>query len=1710
MTHRFYKMLILLAGVAVLHPPSPAWAQDAGVPDLPGVSADADNFLATLSKPYPAGGTDTGRRQSETRAAAAGLRNDWAGAAAALEDRLGQGAPSFELWQQLAQAEMKRTPPDPRRSLSAAWQAYQSADDGSHQASAMVLAAQALTAMGRPAPAAAALRAAVGFDPENATIKQMLADANRAAGMLVARTETHEDTDPPRACISFTIPLSGRSDFHPEDWVQLSPPVADGAITREGDQICISGLPLATTTRATLRAGLPSEGGLTLKAATTVPLVLGNRPPTLAFNNRLFILPRGQAPRVTLTSANVSSVKLRVALLTERTLLPWTKENTLGQVIGSYLAGTIDKDANRIVWEGKADIPGFRFNAMEHTVLPLPAEAMTAPGLYLVSVVPDDGQHSYDAGAVQPVLQTDLAPSVWRGTDGLTVQIRSYSEGKPREGVKLRLMAQNNDILAEAATDADGVVRFAAPLLHGEGVLAPTAVQGFLDRDGVQDFVSISTESAAFDLSDRGVSGAKQPGVLDAWMWSDRGIFRPGETVQLMALLRDNGGQPVQRPAHIKVLRPNGETFADAVVQPGGGGSLHLPVTLSAGAPAGIWTAQVLSDPKAPPLGQMTFKVDAFVPDRMAVTIGALPAQLSAGATIPVPVTARYLYGAPATNLSGDATIRLAFAPEPPAALAGYQVGLVDESFAPQASHVDLPPTDDAGRTTLPLRIGTLPDTTHPVQATLDVGVNDPSGHATHLPATVPVRPASNLIGVKALFRGGSVDADAAAAFDVAAIDPDNKRIALPVVLRLVRERPEWRLVRSGNLSSYETVWRDEPLETHDMTVPAGAPLHWSKALPFGRYRVEVSQKGGLAATSVRFRSGWVSSDSPDVPDRADVSSDKQSYTAGATAKVHISAPFAGPAELLVMTDRVHSLKTIDVPAGGGDVDVPIDASWGPGAYVAVHVFRPGGNGQRPDRAIGLVWLGIDPAARALPVTFEAAELVRPRQTVHAKLRTAPGAWVTVAAVDEGILSLTSFATPNPAPYFLGRRALGVDIRDDYGRLIAAADGTAAALRQGGDEGAARRPNIPQQIVSLFIPPVQAGADGLVDIPLPMPDFNGKVRLMAVAWDGNRLGSVATDMTVRDQLVAEPLLPRYLAPGDTSRLAVLLQNLDLPSGPVTLRAGTDGPLAVDGDPAITLSLDHGAQAIPGFILRATGVGIAHVRLDVTGPDGFHAEHMAALDVHSVRARDSVVAAGSIAPNGTAALAPPVGGFVGGSWKATAMFGSPVRYDAGALMRALDDYPLFCLEQASSKGFPLTVLPDGAVSGEDRLGKLQRMVDGVLNRERYDGGFGQWSAADEAEPWLSIYATEFLLRARRAGATVGEAALKDAIGYQAGLLDTAASKPEDYATVAYRLYLLAMAGQARAGSARVLFESLDKLPTPLARAQLGAALALGNDAPRAERAFAAALASGARDRWLFDYGSPVRDQAAVALLLKESGLLPGRLQTLIGQLPGGDMKPQSLNTQEQAWLVAAAGALGRNGGVTRVSLDDRPLPPAPVVTVGLTGSATARNLGDQPVWQTVSVTGVPVQAPGPGRAQMRVTRKFLNLDGSTLDLAHLRQNTVFVLLLEGTAEDRQEHRIQVMQGLPAGWEIAGRLQGGEAAGLPWLGKLSDTEAQPAADDRFQAMVKLTEDQQAFRVAVRLRAVTPGNYDIPGADVSDMYRPGVFARQGANRIDVLPAP
>ena len=1676
----------------------------------PGLAADSQAYARALTARNPAGLTPPLRRLAEQRAGEAERRGNWAGVAAALETRLSGGDATNDLWLRLARAQLRRTPPDPAHAGQAAWQAFVSAGAGRPEIPALLVLSEAFRAMDRPEPAIGALEAILERSPNDTGYRQALQDARKAAGILIRRVRTEPESDPPLVCIDFTTAPARRIDLVAADWVRLQPAQPAAAVTRQGDSFCIAGLALGATTTVTLRAGLPGEDGITLRRETSIDVTMANRQPRLIFDQRLFLLPRNQAPLLSLSSVNLAAVKLKLLRLSERNLVPWTRDNALGESLERY-AFEGQTDHGKIVWEGTAAIPHWQPNQVARTALPLP-DVFDAPGAYLLLATPSDGAAAgevasrevapREVAAVQVVIRTDLAPTVWRGTDGLTVQVRSYASAAPRPGVSLSLIARDNDVLATATTDQDGVARFAAPLLAGTGPQAPQSVHG---QDG-DDLVAIDLTTAAFDLSDRGVEGLPPPGPLDGFAWTDRGIYRPGETVQAMALLRDAAGQPVTLATHVVVKRPNGQVFLDRVPPPGPDASLYLAIPLSSSAPAGMWSIELLADPKAPPIGRASFRVDAFVPDRMAVD--AKPdGVIVPGQPYALPVTARFLYGAPAADLSGTATLRLTRDPAPPAALAGYRVGLVGEEFAPEQQSITLPATDRDGHTSVPILLASAPDSTYPIHAELEIGIDDPSGRASTAQAAIPVRPASGFIGIKPAFDG-SVDAGAEAAFDIAAIDRDGQRTAMPAKLRLVRERPDWRLVMRGALARYETVYKDEPIAAETVTIPADGTLHFARRLDFGRYRIELAESTGLAATSVRFYAGWNESTNPDTPDKVDVSTDRHDYRPGDVAHVRIVAPFAGKATLLVLTDRVQSLRTLDVVAGGTTADVPVQAEWGAGAYVAVHVFR-GGEGGRPSRAIGVAWAGIEKSLRTLAVTVAAPDKVAPRGRVTIPVRTAPGAYVTLAVVDEGILRLTGFAAPDPVAHFLGRRRLGIDIRDDWGRLIPPAEGEATVLRQGGDEGTSALPEIPQKTVSLFTPPVQAGADGVAEIALDLPDFNGQVRLMAVAWQGDKVGAASTDMFVRDALIAEPLLPRFLAPGDEARMSVLMQNVDLPAGRGAVQVSVEGPLAFDGDGHLEADLSPGAQTVRTLMLRGTGAGRGVIKLDVTGPGGFHIQRQTAILVRPSRAPMTVATAGELAAGAEARLLPALDRMLAGTGRASVGVGGAVRYDLAALVRDLDDYPLYCLEQGSSKGLPLSLLPRDEARAAPLRATLQATLATVLDKQRFDGGFGLWSASGEAETWLSAYATEFLLRARTAGAPVPEATIRDALKYLSDNLENLPGTPEGQAAKAYYLYALAFGGQPQAGANRILMEDLAQLPTPLAKAQLGAALALSNDRPRAEAAFAAALDQPGRKDWDADRGSALRDRFAVTVLLKESGLLADRLNRLIGTLPGADLRPDELNTQEQAWGAAAGLLLGRDQRPSRVSVDGSPVPPAPMVQVALTGPATLRNLGDRPVWQTVSTTGVPSEPLAAARQGMRVSRQFLTLTGAPLDLTTLKQNTVFVLLVEGRADDGLEHRALLLQGLPAGFEIAGRLDAGKTAGMPWLGELSEVEAQPAADDRFAATMLLTAESPSFRVAVRLRAVTPGSFELPGAVLSDMYRPAIFARQNTGRLKIVAA-
>jgi len=1277
--------------------------------DLPGLSRDSNQYREQLERRFPAGGSPQQRQAAETRASTAERQNNWAAASQAWEDRAALGEMTAAQWLSLARAQLRRTPPEAGRALSAAWQNFLMVPAGPPEIPSLLAVAEALQRMDRPAQQIAALEQVVQRAPNEARYVQALTEARRAAGLLVARVNTESEAEPARACLAFTLPPARRNDWQPQDWIRAETPVPGLSFQRDVDQLCIVGLPHGRTTRIVLRAGLPGEDGLRLMRDTAINIPMPNRRPRLAFDSSSFLLARGQDARVPLALMNISGVKLRVVRLAERNLVPFTRDNRLGDSITSWTAVDLPESWGRIVWEGSLELPRGEANQLQRIAVPVPPAVREAgPGLYMMVVQPNDG--TADAGglaAAQPLILTDLGLTAWRGEGGLAVQARSLGDSRPAGGTRIALMSRNNEVLADVETGGDGIARFAPALLRGQGPMAPVA----LHASRGDDLVALDLEAASFDLSDRGGSGREHPGPLDAFLWLDRGIYRPGETVQVMALLRDAAGIPSDVPLRLRLRRPNGQVAAESVVRDGG----NWPVALPAAAPVGVWKIEALTDPDAPPVGEASLRVDAFVPERLAVEAGPAPGPLMPGQPLAIPVTARFLYGAPGSGLEGSAELRLTTERSPFPSLQGYLFGLEDESFAPDLITADLPETDDQGRATLELNLARAPDTTRPLRGQLDISVEEPGGRATRTSLPLAVAGNPRMIGI----RGPqAVNANAEAAFEIVVADPEGRTLPAALQLRLVREKPDWRVVLRGGRARYETVWTDEPVDSSAVTATADAPARFARTLPFGRYRLEAREASGMAIGSVRFRSGWVASESAEVPDKVDVAADRQSYAPDQTVTLRITAPYAGRASLAVLTDQLVTLREIDVPEGGTEVPLTADPAWGAGAYVAVTVFKTGAPASAPGRALGLAWVQIDPAARRLDVAIGGSERARPNTRVELPVTVTGGQGavkLTLAAVDEGILRLTRFASPDPLAHYTGRRTLGADIRDDYGRLIRPDDATQAVLRQGGDDmgdlGALR---IPQRNVVLFSGVVETDANGRATIPLDLPDFAGELRLMAVAWQGPRIGASSRAMTVRDPLLAEALLPRFLAPGDEATLPVLLHNLELAQGEVSATLATEGAIALGGPARLAARLATGARAQPTTTLRATGAGEGLLRLAIAGPEGFAATREARIEVRSSRAIASVTTLTELAPGREMPISPDSARFVPGAWRATARLGTPVRFDAEGMLRSLEVYPFTCLEQVSSQALGIgAALSEGSTQQQAVL--LQRAVDSILSR-----------------------------------------------------------------------------------------------------------------------------------------------------------------------------------------------------------------------------------------------------------------------------------------------------------------------------------------------------------------------------------------------------------
>ena len=1618
------------------------------------------------------------------------------------------------------------------RASTAAYIAYQRAGDRNLEADSLAVLGRTLADRKQWRGSLDALRLSLDLR-ETADLRGQYERLRVEYGFRYLDYSVDSDTISPRACFQFSEELPGRrTDFSP--FVALVG-VDKPAISANDKQLCVEGLKHGERYTITLRAGLPSVVRETLAKSAEFTIFVRDRKPFARFSGKAYVLPRSGQRGIPVLSVNTSGVDMSVYRIGDRNLIETVLGYDFQRNLSRYEAERIGSERGAKVWSGELSVEQ-KLNTEVTTAFPI-GEALQdlAPGVYAMTAAPKGlVSDDYDQLATQWFIVSDLGLTAYSGHDGIDVFIHSLASAEPRGAVEVRLIARNNEVLATKPTDKNGFAHFEAGLARGEGGLAPAAIVA----SEKADYAFLSLKSPAFDLSDRGVAGRQVAVGLDAFVYTERGVYRTGETVEVTALLRDARGFAAPAvPLTLVIERPDGVDYRRALVPDQGLGGRSLSVPIIATASTGTWRVRAYTDPKRPPVGETTFMVEDYVADRVEFDLTSTATAIARNAPAQVSVDGHFLYGAPASNLELTGDVTITAAKERPG-FAGYAFGLFDDEVtAVRQDLEDLPLTDAAGKATFPVTLDKLPATARPLEAQITVSMAESGGRAVERKLTLPVAADAPMIGVKPAFSGRSLADGANADFDVVMASAEGKPIArngLRYELLKVETRYQW--YRQNGQWEFEPVKRTERVVNGTIDAAADKPARLSLPVKWGRYRLEVSApEPNGAITSLTFDAGFYAESSADTPDLLEVALDQTDYKSGDSMNVAVTATTAGRLTVNVFTDRLVASQSQDVKAGTSQIKMSVGKDWGTGAYLVATLRRPlDAPAQRmPGRSIGVQWFSIDRTGRTLALDMKVPATLRPNTTLSVPLRVAglaagEEARIVVAAVDVGILNLTNYKPPAPDNYYLGQRRLTAEVRDLYGQLIDGMQGARGQIRSGGDIAGAELSGSPptQAPLALYSGIVRVGPDGAAEVRFDIPAFAGTVRVMAVAWSKDKVGKATSDVVVRDPVVLTATLQRFLRSGDHGAVQFELDNVEGAAGDYAIAVSADGAVKIDGDKPQTLKLAAKQRDRVSVPVSAAGSGSSAIKVGVTGPNGFALERAFMLDVRpatQILTRRSVR---TLAKGETLTLSRDMfADFVPGTGRVGLSIAVSTSLDAATLLNALDRYPFGCSEQVASRAMAMLYVNELAAQARLSLdGEIdQRIRDAIarlLARQGANGSFGLWSVGGD-DAWLDSYVTDFLTRARERGFEIPPAAFTLAVDRLRNYVASAPEPAKDGGReLAYALYVLARNAAAPVGDLRYIADvKLADVATPIGKAQIAAALSMLGDKARADRVYLAALDAIAPqpklDLGRADFGSALRDAAALVTLASEGRAPQKTIDDAIVRVDAARSLSAATSTQEGAWLVLAARALAKQLNAISLTIAGETRQGALYRSLradDLGQPLAVSNRGDGNVQAVVSVSGAPLEPEPAAERGFKIERSYHTLDGEPADPAKARQNQRFVVVLKMTEPQPQFGRVIVADYLPAGFEIDNPrlVSSGETGTLGWIADAAEPVHSEFRDDRFTAAFERKQDSApVFTVAYVVRAVSPGRYVLPQAIVEDMYRPDRFGRTATGTIEIQAA-
>jgi hypothetical protein len=1553
--------------------------------------------------------------------------------------------------------------------------------------------------------------------------------------------------------IRFNVPVDRNADFR--RYLEISTeasalPANNWLINDDGFLAIYPFIDPATKYAVKVKPGLKAINGRSHSGNREFTITSRRSEPSASFAGGGEVMSTKMKRALPVTTLNVDEVDLDFFHIAPDEIPAWSQFS--GSQRNSYYSMNAFSEKHPLAFSARFPIKNQR-NQRTTTNLDLSnIPALAKSGAYL-AVLRIPGKYSYNF-ETNFFTVSDIGIQVRRTVKGMHVFSNSVTSGQPLAGVEISLF-KGNDLKASQTTGKDGMASFSNWFEETNTLIARSGDDYTVLRlDRPLDLSGISNVTARFQ-------------EMQLFAWGPRDLYRPGELIETYALLRDHDGRQLRDvPVRATLHDATGSQAANATLNRDDNGTYHFTYQMTDSAKPGEWKLIYRNPGNNEVLSEYTFSVEEFMPERMEISLfdgDPLRHRLFYdGAALSVPLSGKYLYGAPASGNRVDGNLLAELDRHPFEQWKTFSFGIDGEEIP--TPRVTLPAInldgDGAGEWNIDL--GNWKGVASPLALTATASLYESGGRPVTRSFSATRVTQKKLVGIEPQFNKRA-DNNSRVGFKLILTDSEGKPLSGNYQYVLIHEDRNYYWTYSDD-SGWN--WHYDPMEYESFSgklkFDADKPVSIAVPIKWGNYRLEVRDGSNQAVSSYRFRTRWYwwgnSADGGALkPDQVNMGFREESYRAGDTAHLLLSPATAGLATITVENnDTVLWVAQRSVDAQKTVIDIPVRSDWSRhDIYVTATILSPGDmkHSVAPKRAFGFVNLPLRRSDAKFDLTIDVPEKIAPEQKIDAvvRLKSAGGAipddtYVTLAAVDVGVLNITRYKTPDPVAYLFSPRRYEANLYDVYGQIIENAGFNYSRYRFGGDfaESEAElsrggdKPKNDVRIVSLQSAPVRVGKDGTATVTMDIPQFNGKLRWMAIAWSDQTFGSAESNTTVADKLVTQLSKPRFLAIDDKSELTLDLSNMSGSAQQLSVAMSTGGTLAAQvWDEQV--ALEDGKKQTLRFPITATAAGEGLIELIVSnnkqGNDAIALQRNWTLGVR--HAYPAVTRKEATVINPGAAWQPKVeiADLAQASVQGQLILSNQPPIDVNSQFRHLLHYPYGCTEQSTSSGYPWVLVDLDAAQRMDllplirsefktdyteafRKEQIEKAVKRVLPRQNSSGGFTLWDGNSDELSWLTVYVTDFLTDAKLAGAEVdGEAANKalsrlgEYLREQAPIAQrwSSDSNVYNFATRAYAAHVLAKVNRTNLSDLRRLYDAVDGKfdDSPLPWAQLGYALDKQGDATRAKAAYDKARQLKFAERYVGYYDSNLRDLALTYAILASRG--EARADMLL-QLFELTKQRRWLSTQERNALFKAALASKTATGEKLLALIEttknkqsiaQEKPFKTLLGFDQIDSIQSISAGENTVYASLEVIGNQAGVPAPSGDGFTIRRDYFDIDGKPLDLKSLKGGELVVVRLAVTASKYTPDGL-VVDLLPAGLELENQNLANASVDLSkvaingeqladWRDR-ADVVHVEYRDDRFVAALAVEEygSRDLFYLA---RAVTPGEYRVPPPYVEDMYRP-----------------